>query len=188
MAWNTTFAKYRSTELAALDCGYSLKQARTDLDDLWGSFTASATNVLGIGECVAMVRVPAGAVVLGADLYWTAGAGAGLFAVGDPFGCARFIGPATSGSAAIARGIFHATCGTQYGVCGTMTKMGKTGDGCGIGYTYTCETDILVTNLYNNDNATVGGWAGSSPTTAGGHVGVAVSSGTITLLIKLKPV
>ena len=77
MAWNTSAAKYRSTELANLDCTPNTRQARTAEDRLWGTFTMSATQVLAVGECVAMVRVPAGGVILGADLYWTAGAGLG---------------------------------------------------------------------------------------------------------------
>lgn len=185
MAYNTSAAKYKSAELAALDCSPNTRQARTAEDRLWGNFTASATQVLGIGECVAMIRIPAGAVMLGADLYWNAQASASVVAVGDPFACGRFIGPVITGTA---RGVnLNASTCTPWGACGTMMKMGTQGDGCGIGYTFTCETDLVLTNLYSNNNATMGGWAGSDAT-VGSHLGAAISAGKFTLIVNLKPV
>src|SRR3989337_152949 len=113
MAWNTSAAKYRSAELAALDCSPNTRQARTAGDKLWGSFTASASQVLGVGECVAMVRIPAGAVILGADLYWAQNATNSVVAVGDPHACGRLLGPI---STAFSRGLLRVsvvddTCG-----------------------------------------------------------------------------
>ena len=149
MAWNTARAKYRSAELAALDCSPNTRQARTSGTKLWGSFTASASQALAAGACVAMVRVPAGAVILGADLYWAQNATDSVVAVGDPFACGRLLGPI---STAFSRGLIRVsvvddTCGIAYGTCGRLEKLGTEGDGCGIGYTYTCATDLFPPHL-----------------------------------------
>lgn len=190
MAWNTSAAKYRSAELAALDCAPNTRQARTSETTLWGSFTASATQVLAAGECVAMVRVPSGAIILGAELYWNSAVGNTSVAIGDPYACGRFLGPVNTtvgrGQILSATGGYGFDCGQVYGTCGTLRKMGIEGDGCGIGYTYTCETDILLTNLPNEAFAGLGGWRGAY--TAGSKIGAAVSAGKFTLVINIKPV
>jgi len=190
MAWNTARAKYRSTELAALDCSPNTRQARTSGDRLWGSFTFGSTSVLAAGECIAMVRVPAGAVILGMDLFWNSALGNAVLAVGDPYACGRFLGPVNvnvaRGQVLSATGGYGFDCGQVYGSCGHLNKLGIEGDGCGIGYTYTCETDIFVTNLPNEAFAGLGGWRGAY--TAGSKIGAAVSAGKITLVVDIKPV
>lgn len=185
MAYNSTTYKQRSTNLAGLDCGYNIKHPPQDDNFPEASFTATSTTVVAMGEYVGMIRVAANTIILGAELFWDDAAPAAIVAIGDPFACARLLGPIHVGTA---RGTMEFTasddCG-PWGRCGSLTKMGTQGDGCGFGYRYTCDTDIVLTNLYNDDNATVGGWAGSSPTTLG-QVGAAINLGTYRLILHTK--
>ena len=185
MAYNTGTQKHKSTNLEALDCGFNIKHPPQEDNMPDASFTASTTRVVGIGECVAMIRVPANTIILGAEFFWNDAAPAGIVAIGDPFGCARILGPIHVGTA---RGVINAsTCSgfTVWGACGSLTKTGTEGDGCGFGYRYTCETDINMTNLYSDANATMGGWQGSS-TALGSQVSVALTAGTYRLILQVK--
>ncbi|HLB23555.1 MAG TPA: hypothetical protein VJP07_05630 [Dehalococcoidia bacterium] len=188
MAWNTARAKYRSDELANLDCSPNTRQARTSETRLWGSITFATTKTIAAGECVAMVRVPAGAVILGGQLTWARTAAGTcvprtVLAVGDPFACGRLAGPIDTlwEYGAVVSG------GAKWGECGRISKMGVVGDGCGVGYTYTCETDIFLTNLNNEALAFVGGSTGAA-TVPGGIAGSALTSGKFTLIVDIKPV
>ena len=184
MAYNTGSQKHKSTNLEALDCGYNIRHVPTDDNYPDASFTASATRVVAVGECVAMIRVPANTVILGAEFYWDAAAPDAVVAIGDPFACARMLGPILTGTP---RGILNVTgtCSAYWGLCGTMSKLGTEGDGCGFGYRYTCETDINLTNLYSDENATRGGWTGSS-VALGTKVSTAITAGTYRLVLHVK--
>ena len=201
MAWNTSFAKYKSNGpgtnggLAGLDCGYNIRQTRTTQTQRYAIFTTPSTG-MEVGTCVAMIRIFAGETIVGAQLSWagttsTGGLGNCFLGVGDPYACGRFLGPVytqlSSGSPAQAS---DGGCGVFSGTCGTMIKFGPAGSGgrgdaCGIGYTYTCETDIVVTNLYKSTNAAMGGWAGSTDAAAGSQS--ATATGVLALKIEVIP-
>lgn len=164
MAWNTSYTRFKSTQLAGLDCGNYLKipQGQGIIKDL-GVYDGD----IEVGQCVAMVRVPAGAIMVSAELSWDGTAVSNL-GVGDPYACGRLITAANTGrprgkdnTFAVTQ-LLDCTSWLAWGSCGTMTKTGRVGDGCGIGYTYTCETDIVVTNLYSSGNGLAGGWAGGT--------------------------
>ena len=185
MAYNTTHPAQRSINLENLDCNLNVKHVPVDDAFPEGVWVASATKIVGVGQCVSMIRVAAGTTILGAEFFWDDAAPAAVVAIGDPFGCARLLGPIHTGTA---RGVINAsTCSgfTVWGACGSLAKMGTTGDGCGYGYRYTCETDIVMTNLYSDRNATAGGWAGSD-LTLGSQVSVAISAGTYRLNLHVK--
>lgn len=195
MAYNTTWAKWKSTELSGLDCGYSLRQARTDLHQLIGTFTNTGFAVEP-GQCIAMIRVPAGTKILGGQLTFSGTSGGGALGtstqlgVGDPFGCARLLGPIFAGVAGIPGIVARVAAGA--GDCCLMRKTSTAatgGDGCGIGYVYTCETDIFLSNLYNEGYAALGGWQGSvyaAPNTADSTP--ILAGATIILTLTVKPV
>lgn len=170
MAWNTSFTEYKSNLLAGIDCGTggnvvkgsAVAQQSTRY---WADFTAP--TAMSAGKCVSMIRIPAGTRIVGGRLTAQAPVSANtLLAVGDPFACGRFLGPVNATAMNIqtigAAGVNN--CGFD---CGVFTRTGRAGifsngDGCGLGYVYTCETDIVVTVLYSEVNASMGGWAGSS--------------------------
>ena len=184
MAWNTSFTRFYSSDLAGLECGSYLKIPRRDR-----KITKSAvyTGDLEKGQCVAMVRVPAGARIVGADLSWAnGGTTAPLLAVGDPYACARFMGPiAVIASAGrgdpLSGGTFSCL---PWGMCGTLTKTGRNGDGCGLLYQYTCETDIIVTNLHHIGNAAEGGFAGGAAVANFGPAGAKFTGGQLVLTVE----
>ena len=197
MPWNTAFAKYKSNGpgtnggLAGLDCGFGLKQIRNQTDNrLYATFTTPSTG-MEVGTCCAMIRVTAGTTIVAAKLLWAGTTSAGglgtsaILAVGDPFGCGRFLGPVLVQSyLGASDGV---SCGAFNGTCAVMTKFGPAGSGgrgdaCGIGYTYTCDTDIFVTNIANAAMATVGGWTGSVAT--GGQAS-ATATGVIGLILEV---
>ncbi len=197
MAWNTGHAKYKSTGpgggLAGLDCGHNLKFARTETTagPLWAEFT-TPTGGLEKGACVAMIRVPAGTRVMGAELFCTP-LGANdqttvILAVGDPYACARLLGPCcvTAGSWSRASNNSSAIDLVAYD-CFSMRRVGRVGDGCGVGYTYTCETDIQITNLDHSGQATLGGWAGSVATAATPLGSATTAGGKIILRLDVMP-
>lgn len=185
MAYNSGVVKWKSDQLQGLDCGHNIKAAPVDDNYPEASFTAAAANVIGIAECVAMIRVAANTKILGAELYWDGATTASVVAIGDPFACGRILGPIRT---SVARGVFNlGSCHGYYGLCGTLSKMGTVGDGCGFGYLYECETDIVLTNLYTDTNATAGGWAGSS-LAPGTIPGAAISAGTFKLILHVKKV
>src|SRR3990167_8194746 len=180
MAWNTDFTRFKSTDLAGLDCGSYLKIPRLDR-----KITKAAiyNGDLEKGQCVAMIRVPAGARVVGADLTWGGSTTTSLLAVGDPYACARLIGPV---STVVNRGD-RGTGGhcIPWGVtCGTLVKVGINGDGCGLFYQYTCETDIVITNLHHEGNAAEGGFLGGSVGANTGPVGAKWTGGRLVLTVE----
>src|SRR3990167_8006006 len=88
----------RGPELADLDCGYGIKAVAARSPFKTGSFIAATGRVLGVGECVSLIRVRAGTQILGGELYWERTAAGTcvpttVLAVGDPYCCARLIGP-----------------------------------------------------------------------------------------------
>ena len=163
MAWNTAFTRFKSSGLAGLDCGAYLKAPRRDNEVI---VTEVYDGDIEVGQCVSMVRVPAGALILDVDLSWGGGSGTAILAVGDPYACARFIGPCSTvrnrGFIGPVVNVPDCSVFQPYGTCGKMTRTGKAGDGCGKFYAYTCETDILVTNLYHAGMANMGGWPGAA--------------------------
>jgi hypothetical protein len=185
MSYNTSHTRYKSSLLAGLDCGTTgyLKGPRQPAPNtLFAEFTA--TENLEPGDCVAMLRIPAGTKVTGGRLTWNVLGSGVLLALGDPFACARLVGPCLATAAAdIGAGNANAS-GLD---CGVIRKIGREGDGCGIGYTYTCETDLVVTNLYAETNATRGGWTGGTNAVNGGAAGgIIASGGTITLVLDIS--
>lgn len=186
MAYNSTHSKYKSTWLAGLDCQTTgaIKGNRADFGDkMYATWTVPTGEQLEVGDCVLMLRIPAGTTVVGGRLSWTA-LGAAQIALGDPFACARFLGAILTTTANDLAGGNANVAGLD---CGVIRKIGTTGDGCGIGYTYTCETDICVTNLYAEGNASVGGWVGSTAANYG-TAGGAITGGTIRLVLDVLPV
>src|SRR3990167_427813 len=97
-SYNSSHPKWRGTELADLDCGYGIKAVAARSPFKTGSFIAATGRVLGVGECVSLIRVRAGTQILGGELYWERTAAGTcvpttVLAVGDPYCCARLIGP-----------------------------------------------------------------------------------------------
>ena len=187
-SYNSTHPKWRGTELADLDCGYAIKAVEASGPFRTGSVTLSATQVLGVGECVSLIRVRAGTEILGAELYWARTAAGTcvpttVLGVGDPFCCGRLLGPVNT---LFQRGASVPTGSPDlWGECATMQKLfSNVGDGCGIGYVYTCSTDIVMTNLYNDGNAFQGGAPGAY--TVGSQQGAALSSGKFTLVLHVR--
>ena len=190
MAYNTGQYKQRSTYLENLDCSLNVKAPPQDDTFLEASFTASSTKVVGVGECVGMIRVAANTILMGAEFYWDDAAPAAVVAIGDPYGCGRILGPIHTGTA---RGVFStSTCGglIAYGTCGSLMKMGRTAaghEGCGFGYRFTCETDIIMTNLNSDVLANIGGWAGGAAVASNpGLQSVAITAGSYYLVLQVK--
>lgn len=184
MAWNTDFTRFKSGDLAGLDCGSYLKIPRRDRKI---TKVAQYTGDLEKGQCVAMVRVPANARITGAKLSWQNGA-ATVLAVGDPYACGRLLGPiATVVSSGVIPG--GLTLGPYaclpWGACGVLGKTGRNGDGCGLFYQYTCETDIIVTNLDHAGQASEGGFLGGSVTVIS-PLGTKWTGGTPTLVLEIE--
>ena len=164
MAWNTDFTRFKSSDLAGLDCGNYLKIPRRDRKI---TKIAQYDSSLEKGQCAAMVRVPAGARITGMKLAWNnTGSTVPVLAVGDPFACGRFLGPISTvySSGAIVTTQGPAWGCSPWGTCGILTKTSTNGDGCGLFYQYTCETDIIVTNLDHAGQAAQGGHAGGTLT------------------------
>src|SRR3990167_3539153 len=166
-SYNSSHPKWRGTELADLDCGYGIKAVAARSPFKTGSFIAATGRVLGVGGGVSIIRVRAGTQILG----------------GEPYCCARLIGPVNT---LYQKGIMLAALQQQWAFdCSKIQKHGTTGDGCGVGYTYTCDTDIVLTNLYNDGNAySQGGAPGAY--TAGTKEGAALTSGKFTLVLHVR--
>ena len=160
MAWNTTHTRFYSTDLAGLECGNALKIPRRDREI---TKVAVYNGALEKGQCVAMVRVPAGARITGAELTWRkSDTTESVLAVGDPYACGRLLGPISTifDSGHIVNGAGNYWNCSPWGTCGTLRKTSNNGDGCGLFYQYTCETDVIVTNLHHTGNAYEGGFQG----------------------------
>jgi len=165
VAYNTAFTRFKSSGLAGLDCGSYLKIPRRDEDIV---VTEVYDGDLEVGQCVAMVRVPAGARITGMEISWGGSSSASVLGVGDPYACGRFLGPINTVANRGAVGPQTGHC-VGWGVtCGRLVQTGRTGDGCGLFYQYTCETDVLITNLYSDGEAYQGGWPGLGPKSVAG--------------------
>lgn len=184
MSYNTDWTRFKSSGLAGLDCGSYLKIPRRDEDiDLVEVYDGD----LEVGQCVAMVRVPAGARIVGVDLSWQGGSNT-VLGVGDPFACGRL---SQVISTVLPRGVragatATAGCLMAWGVCGTLVKTGRLGDGCGLFYQYTCETDIIVTNLYAESTHEHGGSPGGGIAAGTGLTGAKWTGGRLLLKITYK--
>lgn len=183
MGYNIDFTRFKSSGLAGLDCGSYLKIPRRDYDI---TITEVYDGDLEVGQCVSMVRVPAGARITGLSLSW-AGTAATVLAVGDPYACGRL---SMAISTAFPRGAIQPGGAIQgclaWGTCGTLVKTGRVGDGCGLFYQYTCETDIVVTNLYAASQANEGGWVGGAVAAGLGPVGTKWTGGRLVLEVRYK--
>ena len=184
MSYNTGWTRFKSGDLAGLDCGSYLKIPRRDRKV---TLLAAYDGDLEMGQCVAMVRVPANARIAKANLSWT-GTAAAVLAVGDPFACGRL---SAAISTAFPRGAVQPGGAIQgclaWGTCGTLVKCGREGDGCGLFYQYTCETDIVVTNLYSAANANQGGFSGGGIVASQGPVSTKWTGGRLVLEITYLP-
>ena len=185
MSYNTSFTRFKSTDLAGLDCGSYLKAPRRDRKI---TLTAAYDGDLEVGQCVAMVRVPANARIVGSDLGWFGGSNT-VLAVGDAYACGRLSNAiSTAFSRGVDRGAGLGVIGcVGWGTCGTLTKCGREGDGCGLFYQYTCETDIVVTNLYDASGANAGGWRGGGVVAGNGPSGAKWTGGRLVLTIEYLP-
>ena len=173
MAYNTSFTRRKSSHLHDLDCR-TTGATRTAIGGgppYSGVFVAD--EIIEAGECISMVRVPRGFTVTDVQLFHTANVA--IIGVGDPFCCGRFIGPVETSTAS---GAYYQQ--TDRVSCATMVlqKIGRSGDGCGFGYTYTCETDIIVTNGYGQNGFNQGRSSNPSTTNGGGTAGP-LASGTV---------
>jgi hypothetical protein len=187
MSYNTGFTRFKSSGLAGLDCGSYLKVPRRDEDI---TITEVYDGDIEVGQCVAMIRVPAGARITGADLSWGNGSGTAILAVGDPYACGRLLGPI---STARNRGQMNKSAANAandcvpfqaWGTCGKLMRTGSVGDGCGLFYQYTCETDIILTSLYHSGYANLGGWQGAA--LPDDCVGAKWTGGRIVLTVSYK--
>src|SRR3990167_10346694 len=85
MSYNTSFTRFKSADLAGLDCGGYLKIPRRDREI---KVIAAYDGDLEVGQCAAMVRVPANARITGAEVSWVGGSNT-VLALGDPYACGR---------------------------------------------------------------------------------------------------
>lgn len=162
MAWNTSHTRFYSTDIAGLECGNNIRIPRRDKKV---TKAAIYNGALEKGECVAMVRVPKGARIVGARLSWRrSDTTESVLAVGDPYACGRLLGPISTiqNSGVFPVGTGNGASCQPWGACAVLTKTGNNGDGCGLFYQYTCETDILVTNLHDAGSAANGGFLGGA--------------------------
>ena len=183
MSYNSTHTRRKSNVLHDVDCRTtgSIRHAAMAGPPYSAVFTAD--EIIEAGECIAMVRVPKGFTVTDVLLTWSNGGQDSTIGVGDPFCCGRFLGPLLTNKAS-----GHALIGSPQGTftCSQMArlaKIGRGGDGCGFGYTYTCETDIIVTNGYGDNSFHQGGAAVSSASMGGGFPGPLPSGIVIGLLV-----
>lgn len=169
--YNKDFTRRKSNVLHDLDCRTTgpIRHAGQEGPPYTAVFTAD--EAIEAGECISMVRVPRGFTVTDVLLTWSNAGQDGTIGVGDPFACGRFLGPLLVNKAS-----GHAIIGTPQGTftcaqLARLAKIGRSGDGCGFGYTYTCETDIIVTNGYGEASFNQGGSSAPSLTSGGGYAG-----------------
>ena len=184
MSYNTDHTRFKSSDLAALDCGSYLKIPRRDRVH---KLVARYTGDLEVGQCVAMVRVPAGARIVSSELTWTGTMNSitsSVLAVGDPYACGRLSNViSTALPSGTVVGGAAGSC-VVWGACGKLSKTGTIGDGCGLFYQYTCETDIIVTNLTFSNQATFGGYATGAVAAGAGVPGVKWTGGALVLTLE----
>lgn len=182
MAYNTSHTRRKSTLLYDLDCRTtgSVKYAEGFGVPIRLVATVTTDEIIEQGECISMLRVPRGFTVTGGQLAWTAASTDAVVGVGDPFCCARFMGPIEVRHESTSRAT--SPSGTTCYPNSIITKVGRLGDGCGLGYTFTCETDVLVTNLYGPASAGNGG-GGVSSASSGGNSGTLPLGIVFTLIL-----
>ena len=192
MAWNTAFTRRKSSYLHDYDCRQTgnLRQpvgGPGETITYYGEVTLD--EAVEAGECIAMVRVHKGFKVTGVNIVWTgpegvAPAGDAVVGFGDPFACGRLSNAPLDLRWLSERGQNNSG---SFQSCGTLVKVGKIGDGCGLGYVYTCETDLIITNLYGFGSHQQGGWEGGGQISGGGVWGGAITSGT-TIAVEVRGV
>lgn len=184
--YNRNFTPYKSTALQGLDCNISNGPVyHAGVTENFRSYAVTYTlaEAIEAGECISMIRLPRGLTITDAALFYTPGTA--IIGVGDPFCCGRLIGPV---DIAIVPGQYQGdaqgvSCAPTYS---RMVKMGRGGDGCGFGYTYTCDTDLIITNGYGLNSFQQGGMPGgkNSATTGGGTAGPLASGSVLGLKVE----
>jgi hypothetical protein len=180
MAWNTSHTRRKSSQLFDIDCrttGAVKLSAEAGLE-YTTNWTYTSDEAIEPGECIAMARVPKGFTVTGLQLYSGTVNADATVGVGDPFCCGRFLGPIQLN---VPSGNYPATPSGAMFNCGTaflLSKIGRQGDGCGFLYTYTCETDIILTNGYGNGGFQQGGGSVGGAAMGGG-TSASLASGSV---------
>lgn len=182
--YNKDFTRFKSNQLQGLDCQaagvapvlYSFTEDRPVR--LIGELTTA--DAIEGGKCISMLRVQRGFKVTSAQVVWKVPSAADVvMGLGDPFACGRLSnGPLDFRSNSNPKDGYAGS----FANCGILTKVGKEGDGCGIGYVFTCDTDVILTNLYGLGSHTQGGWQGSG-VNGGGVWGGVLPTGTVITVI-----
>ena len=189
MAYNTAFTRRKSSYLHDYDCR-STGQLRQPVGGPGETITyygeVTLDEAVEQGECISMVRVTRGFKVTGVTVAWqgpegVAPAGDVIVGFGDPFCCGRLSNQPLDLRWLSDRGQNNTG---SFQSCGTLVKVGKVGDGCGLGYVYTCETDLIITNLYGIGSHYQGGFGAGEPS-GGGVWGGAITSGT-TIAVEVR--
>lgn len=185
MAWNSSHTRRKSSQLFDLDCRTTgAVKLMADGMEYTTNWTVTTDEAIEPGECIAMARVPRGFTVTGLQLFSATVSANATVGVGDPFACGRFLGPIQLD---VPSGTYPGSPSGSMFNCGAawvMQKMNRGGDGCGFLYTYTCETDILLTNGYGNSGFQQGGSERAvTGTTGTGTSGVLASGSTFGLRI-----
>lgn len=175
MSYNTSHQVAKSAQLQALDCRPTgaTKTVGFPGEQLTYNAVYTAGEAIEVGECIAMIRVPRGFQVTGGMMTYTANIGA-VIGLGDPFCCGRLLGPILCSIDPAAT--TSAPSGFTCAFAGFIVKTGATADGCGLGYVYTCETDLVVTNGYGEGSFGIGG--GKTGTANGGLNSGVLAAGT----------
>lgn len=176
-AYNSSSTRFKSAQLQAVDCRTTggTKTIGIPGDQLTYSAVVTLADNVEVGGCIGMFVVPRGFQVTGGRLGYTAVSGA-VIGVGDPFCCGRLLGPINTTSPS---GILT-TINPNGFDCSVISKIGVTADGCGLGYVYTCDTMLVVTNGYGENSFGIGG--GKTGTANGGPTAATLTSGTALFL------
>lgn len=178
--YNKDFTRFKSAQLQGLDCntttgGITYSYAEDRPVRLVAKLTTA--DAIEAGKCISMLRVQRGFMVTGAQVAWNVPSAADvIMGLGDPYACGRFSnGPLDFRNSSTPKA--GAYTGSFFN-CGILTKTGAVGDGCGIGYVFTCDTDVILTNLYGLSSHELGGFAGGAGPSGGGVWGGVLPSGT----------
>lgn len=166
--YNKDFQVYKSAALQAIDCRPTgvTKTIGAPGEEITFSTVFTAAEAIEVGECIAMVRVPKNFQVTAARMAWSEAGVQAFIGLGDPFCCGRLLGPINPITHSASAG-----AGAQTNDCGVLTKTGGVADGCGLGYIYTCETDLIVTNAYGDGSFGIGGGKSGTASSGGGVPG-----------------
>lgn len=91
------------------------------------------------GDCIRMFRIPANHKVVGGSVAWSALGALSALWVGDFYDCDRFLASTSTVAAAGCNAFVKTTAGYN-----NATNTPDTG----LGYLFTCDTDVLVTFSY----------------------------------------